>query len=120
MEGYRIPPYDPATVDQGNGTASASTSDIALKAAPGVGLRVMATWIAITNTSPTGTRISVKSGSTTIAVIPAPASSAGSAGAVLSFPVPLVCAENEALNFACADSVTSVFVSVGVVVGPKA
>lgn len=116
MEGYRFPPQDPNSISQGNNNSAASTADKALKAAPGVGLRNFMTWIAITNISGTLTRVVVKSGSTEIATFPAPAE----AGCVFSLPTPLVCAENEALNYATADSVSTVYVSAGVCHGPKA
>lgn len=118
MEGYRVPPFDPNSVNTGNGTATSSIADNELVAATlaGQGKRIFITWIAITNKSDTvTTRIELKSGSTVKAVFPAPAGG----GMVFSLPTPIPMAENQACNFATIDSTDSVYVTVGYAVGPK-
>lgn len=91
-----------------DGTASATnTSDTAVIAAQGSGVRIYVTTITVSNSSATATEVVIKSGSTARMTIPAPATG----GAVITLPSPLRLGDNEALNFASAASVTTMKVS---------
>lgn len=91
-----------------SGTASATnTSDTAVIAAQGAGVRIYVTSIIISNSSATDTEVVIKSATTARLTFPAPATS----GAVHSFAVPLQLTANEALNFASLASVTTMKVS---------
>lgn len=92
----------------GTNIATASTSDILLEANPGAAKALYVTDIIISNTSATATEVTIKSGSTARLYYPAPPDS----GAVHSLHSPLRIGTNEACNFACADSVSSVRVSI--------
>lgn len=84
--------------------ATASTSNIELLAAPGTGLAWAVMGHIVTNTSATQTEAIIKSATTKKYSLPAPAAS----GAVPTcFPGPVIFGTNEAVNFAAADSVSS-------------
>ena len=94
---------------RGRNTAT-DTSNKELLPAIGEGKEYRITSVVISNTSATPSEVHIKSGTTTIHTFPAPADS----GCVHRFDPedPLVCAEGEAVNFAAADSVTTMTVSV--------
>lgn len=90
------------------GTGSATdTSATQVIAAPGANKRLFISSIIVSNSSATASEVTLKDGTTTIMVIPAPADS----GAVLNLHVHLKLSENTALNFTSADSVTTMKVS---------
>lgn len=94
---------------KGRNTAAASTADKILAVAPGAGFRLWVSKITVSNSDASQTtQIQIKTGSTTIWTIPAPAAG----GALEIFPDPIDCNENEALNFSCDDSTTTITVSV--------
>jgi hypothetical protein len=91
-----------------SGTASATgTGDTSIIAAQGTDTYILVTTLIVFNSSDTDTHVTIKSGSTARMVVPAPAK----AGAVVSLPVPLMLAVNQALNFASAAGVTTMHVS---------
>ena len=95
-----------------DGNASATdTSDTAVIAAQGAGTRIYVTSIIVSNESATDTAVLVKSAATTKLRIPAPATSDSGGGAILNLNPPLRLGDNEALNFASAASVTTMYVS---------
>lgn len=100
-------PYAPSDLTwQGTGSKT-DTSDLAVKAAAGSGVRNYITSIIVANTSSTDTTVIVKDGSTEICRVPAPANS----GAVLQFPVPLKGTANTAVNIASAASVSTMYIT---------
>lgn len=106
-----MPYSQPPLVQRFKGRASVtSTADTSLVAAPGHREKLWISAITVCNSHATsGTIVHIKSGTTIIWSIPAPPNNGG---AVLAFPDPIDCAEAEALNFATADAVTTVTVSV--------
>jgi len=91
-----------------SGTASSTgTSNTEIIAAQGANTRVYVTSLIISNSSDTTTEVNIKSASTTLITVPAPAGG----GAVIQLPTPLRLTSNEALNFASAASVTTMRVS---------
>jgi hypothetical protein len=91
-----------------SGTASATgTSNTAIIAAQGAGVRIYVTTLVISNSSTTDTEVEIKSATTTLMTIPAPQKS----GATINLPVPLRLTANEALNFASLASVMTMKVS---------
>jgi len=90
---------------QGQTTHTTDTTDNAMKAAGGAGQIIMLTDILITNTSATFTQIIIKSGSTEIGRVPVPPTG----GVTHRFATPLETTANAALNFAAANSLTSIF-----------
>lgn len=108
VEGKQIVvPYAPQT-NTLNGTASATdTSDTAVIAAQGTGVRIYLTSIIISNSSDTFVEIDIKDGTATKLTYPAPATG----GAVHNLNVPLRLTANTALNFASSASVSSITVS---------
>jgi len=99
-------PALPELLVDGTGSAT-NTSDTAVIAAQGSGVRIYVTTITVSNSSATATEVVIKSGSTARMTIPAPATG----GAVITLPSPLRLGDNEALNFASAASVTTMKVS---------
>lgn len=90
------------------GSASATgTSNTAVLTAAGAGVRNYVTTISVANTSATDTEVTIKDGTTTLMVLPAPTLG----GAVLSLPVPLVGTANTAINFASSDAATTIYVT---------
>lgn len=105
--GYNQPP--PVQRFKGRNTAT-TTADTLLKAAPGHREKLWISSITVCNSHATsGTIVHVKSGTTIIWSIPAPPANGG---AIQAFPDPIDCAVAEDLNFACADAVTTITVSV--------
>ena len=91
-----------------SGTANAAdTSDTAVLAAAGAGVRNYVTSIVVHNSSATDAYVTVKDGSTGKLVVPAPANS----GATHTLPVPLRGTANTAVNFAASTAVTTMYVS---------
>lgn len=91
-----------------SGTASATdTSNTAVLAAAGAGVKNYITSISIHNSSDTDTYVTIKDGTTAKLVVAAPAKG----GAVLNLSVPLASTANTAINFASAASVSTMFVS---------
>lgn len=80
-----------------------------LYAAPGASKRIAVANIIVSNLSATSAQVTLKSGSTTIAKIPAP-SDGVSGGCVIELLKPLRCAENEALSFTAANGISVTFV----------
>lgn len=108
LQGY--PVVHPFALPQSalSGTASSTgTGDTAIIAAQGAGVTINVTSIAIYNDSTTNTYVTIKDGATGRIVLPAPAKG----GAVHSLPFPLRLTANQALNFASAAGVTTMFVS---------
>ncbi len=98
-----------------DGTASATdTANTSVIAAPGAGLRIYVTSVVVSNESSTDTAVLLKSATTTRLRLPAP----NKGGCTLTFPVPLRLGDNEALQFAAAAGVTTVYVSAAGYVGP--
>lgn len=102
---YASPPQGLKRV-RGRNTAT-DTSSKELVGAPGSGLRNVISKITVSNSSSTDTEVHILSGSTIIWTIPAPNKS----GALETFPDPIECEENEALNFQAASGVTTITVS---------
>ena len=91
-----------------SGTASATdTSDTAVLAAAGAGVRNYVTSIVVHNASSTDAYVTIKDGATARLVIPAPAKS----GATHTLPVPLRGTANTAVNFAASAAITTMHVS---------
>ena len=91
-----------------DGTASATNTDnTAVIAAQGTATNIYVTTLIIYNSSTTATYVTIKSGTTSRLVIPAPAGG----GAVVSLSPPLALGANEALNFASGQSVSTMYVS---------
>jgi hypothetical protein len=91
-----------------SGTASATgTSDIAVLAAAGAGVRNYVTSIVVHNASSTDAYVTIKDGATAKLVLPAPAKS----GATHTLPVALRGTANTAMNFAASAAVTTMHVS---------
>lgn len=89
-------------------SAITGTSDTAVIAAQGAGVRIYVTHINVLNTSATATLVNIKNGASTIYTVNAPATS----GQVsLTLPVPLRLSANTALNVACATTSANVIVS---------
>ena len=85
------------------------TSDTAVIAAQGAGVRIYVTHILVTNShASTGTFVNIKNGSTTIYTGYA---AAGGGGFSATLPVPLRLSANTALNAACATTASNVRVS---------
>lgn len=101
----------PPGVQRTKGRATATdTSLTPLIAAPGTGFKNWISGVTVCNSHATsGTIVQLKSAATTIWSIPAPP---GKGGAILTFPDPIDCGENEALNFSCDDAVSTITVSV--------
>jgi len=91
--------------------SSTDTANHEVIAAPGVGYTLMITCLVVYNAHLTsGTGVILKSGTTTIwGPIPAPPGKGGCVLVPLNPPLP--CNANEAFNFECEDSVTTVTVS---------
>ena len=90
------------------GTASATdTSDTAVLAAAGAGVRNYVTSIVVHNAGGTDAYVTIKDGATARLVVPAPAKS----GATHTLPVPLRGTANTAVNFASSAAVTTIHVS---------
>ncbi len=96
--------YDNVVRGCGNATG---TSDTAVIAAAGSGVRNYITSISVINTSSTSTYVTMKDGSTALYEIAAPASSSAIGGAIVTLPVPLRTTANTAFNFASAAGVTT-------------
>lgn len=89
-------------------SAITGTSNTAVIAAQGAGIRIYVTHINVLNTSGTATLVNIKNGTTTIYTVNAPATS----GQVsLTLPVPLRLTANTALNVNCATTSANVIVS---------
>lgn len=89
-------------------SAITGTSNTAVIAAQGAGVRIYVTHINVLNTSATATLVNIKDGTTTIYTVSAPATS----GQVsLTLPVPLRLTANTALNVNCATTSANVIVS---------
>lgn len=101
----------PPAIARFKGRATATTTaSTPLAPAPGVGFKLWISGITVCNSNLTaGTIVQIKSGTTIIWSIPAPGAVGG---AILTFPDPIDCAENQALNFTTDDAVTTVTVSV--------
>ncbi len=91
---------------RGRNTAT-DTSTTEIIAAQGSGYRVYLTDLIISNSSSTATEVAIKSGSTTIATVPAPATG----GALHTFRTPMRLGDNEALNFAAVAGVSTITVT---------
>lgn len=88
---------------------STNTATKELFPAPGPGFKNWVSKITVSNSDTlNGTQVQIKSGSTIIWTTPVPT---GKGGAIEVFPDPIDCADNEALNFSCDESVTTVTVS---------
>lgn len=96
-----------ATVDLTDGTLTS------LIGSPGLGRRILITWIAIYTIGGTATGLKVFSGTDKVAVIPT-----GTVGALPMLPTPIVLAENKALQIQLIDAL-SASVTVGYIVAPK-
>ncbi len=93
---------------KGRNTATASTADKELFAAPAAGRVHWVSKVSISNTSTTVTpEVHLKSGATTIWTFSAPFGG----GNEPEFPDPICCAAGEALNFACSVSTSTITVS---------
>jgi hypothetical protein len=91
-----------------DGTASATnTSDTAVIAAQGAGVRIYVTTLVLANSSSTNITVTIKSATTAKMVVPVPANG----GVVVPLPKPLRLAANEALNFAASSGVTTAYCS---------
>ena len=91
-----------------SGTVNATdAADTAVLAAAGAGVRNHVTSIVVHNSSATDAYVTIKDGSASKLVIPAPANS----GATHTLPVPLRGTANTAINFAASASVTTMYVS---------
>ncbi|HDU1185824.1 TPA: hypothetical protein REU56_002934 [Listeria monocytogenes] len=90
-------------------TPVTTTTDVALKAAPGAGIRNYLTGIQIQNTSTTATEVVIKDGATVIWRGYAPASMTVCAD--MTFPTPLRTTAAAALNFACITTAANVYVN---------
>ena len=91
----------------GRGTAT-DTSNTALIAAQGTGVRIYVTTLIVSNSSATNTEVDIKDGTTIKLTIPAPATG----GAVVDLSeTPLKLTANTALNFAAVAGVTTIKVS---------
>lgn len=91
-----------------SGTASATdTSNTAVIAAQAAGVRIYVTQISVYNSSATDTFVTIKDGTTSLYVLPAPAAG----GCVITLPAPLKTTAATALNFASGASVTTMYVS---------
>ena len=87
-----------------------STTDASnheLLPACGKGFKNWISQITVSNSSNTATEVHIKSGTTIIYTIPAPATG----GAILSFPDPIDSDEDTAINIAAASGVTTITVS---------
>ena len=107
----------PANLVKGKGN-STGTSDTAVIAAPGAGVRIYVTTLIVTNAHATvGTKVQIKSGTTTTDM-PVIYAAAGGGGAALTLPSALRLGANEALQFANATTGADVDVSaIGYVAG---
>jgi hypothetical protein len=104
-----VSPYSiPENTLSGVTSAITNTSDTAVIAAQGAGVRIYVTQMVVLNTSGTATLVNIKDGTTTIYTVNAPATSGQIA---LTFPVPLRLAANNALNVACGTTAANVIVS---------
>jgi hypothetical protein len=104
-----VSPYSiPENTLSGVTSAITNTSDTAVIAAQGAGVRIYVTQMVILNTSATATLVNIKDGTTTIYTVNAPATSGQIA---LTFPVPLRLTANNALNVACGTTAANVIVS---------
>lgn len=101
-----MPYANPENFISGTGNAT-GTTNTAVIAAIGAGVRIYVTTLIVHNSSTTNTRATIKSATTTLLEIPAPARG----GSIIHFPVPLRLTANEALNFASGASVTTMYVS---------
>ena len=106
-----VPPWagdpHPDTFVSGIGSAT-GTGDTAVIAAPGAGLRLFIESVTVTNAdAAVDTNVILKSASTERHRLPAPLSS----GSVWTPRRPLICAANEAFNFASAGAATTMYVS---------
>lgn len=91
-----------------NGTNSATdTANTSLIASAGAGVRNYITQFTVFNDSATDTFVSLKDGTTTKYVVPAPAHG----GACITFPAPLKGTAETAWNTAAGDSVTTLYCS---------
>ena len=111
-------PYALPSAEQKGTANSTGTGDTSVIAAPGAGLRLYITTLIITNAHATvGTKVQIKSGTTSTGYPRVYAAEAGG-GASIHFPKPLRLAANEALQFACVTTGADVDVSaVGYVAG---
>lgn len=104
-----VMPYSiPENFVRGVTSAITNTSDTAVIAAQGAGVRIYVTNMVILNTSGTATLVNIKDGATTIYTVNAAATTGQIA---LTFPVPLRLTANTALNAACATTSANVIVS---------
>jgi len=104
-----VSPYSiPENTLSGVTSAITNTSDTAVIAAQGAGVRIYVTQMVVLNTSGTATLVNIKDGTTTIYTVSAPATSGQIA---LTFPVPLRLTANNALNVACGTTAANVIVS---------
>jgi len=104
-----VSPYSiPENTLSGVTSAITNTSDTAVIAAQGAGVRIYVTQMVVLNTSGTATLVNIKDGTTTIYTVNAPATSGQIA---LTFPVPLRLTANNALNVACGTTAANVIVS---------
>lgn len=116
MGGYNQPLLNADTISQVL-AASNGTTDVELAAAPGIGKRIIGTWLSIANRSATPTVIDIKSGSTVIASFVAPADYSG---ALAMLPTPLVFNDNQAANFVAEDAgvAANISITMGYGIGP--
>lgn len=104
-----VSPYAiPENMLSGVTAAITNTSNTAVIAAQGAGVRIYVTQMVVLNTSGTATLVNIKDGTTTIYTVNAPATSGQIA---LTFPVPLRLTANNALNVACGTTAANVIVS---------
>lgn len=96
------------------GTATATdTSNTSVIAAQGAGVKTFLTDIIVTNSSASDSEVVIKDGTTAKLTISAPANG----GAIVNLTTPLEGTANTAWQFAAADSVTSMIVSMSGVTG---
>jgi hypothetical protein len=98
-------PYAPSDLHWQNDGSKTDTSDLALAAAAGAGVRNYITDIIIANSSSTDTTAILKDGSTEIGRFPVPANG----GVVHRFGIPLRTTANTTLNIASAASVSTMY-----------
>lgn len=100
-------PYAPTDLQwQGTGSKT-DTTDLAIKAAAGAGIRNYITDLICANSSATNVTVIVKDGSTEIARLPVPANG----GVVHRFSTPLKGTANTAINLASSASATTIYMT---------
>lgn len=94
-----IKPYAVPELDWQSSITVTTTTQTAIRASGGAGIRNYCTGIQYQNTSATATLITIQDGASTVAVFNAPASMG--VPALLTFPTPLKTTANTALNVTC-------------------